>query len=332
MSLLVKTHIEKAKELIDLQNCDNRFERIYPFSNENLTGCLSQFNLSNKDCLTVLGSSDQALDMALLDAKSITTFDINPLTPYYFYLKKAALMANLSYQQYLEFFCYVDYPDYQKQNENAFNYKTFDKLVPYLKEDNLQFWSTLLDNFTPLEIRKSNKLFSFDESSYQTLKQTINYLNENRYNELKEKSSALDITFLNCNIMNLEKELSQKYDFMYLSNIVQYIDEIIENDTHALTEEQEQTKKLEQYKQMMKDLGNHLTEDGQIMAGYIYIINQAYHKKAIFNGPVREKVFNEDSFSYIYTPSISTIDFMTEHGFNPDVTNDGCLVYKKDKN
>ncbi len=332
MDLLVEAHIEKAKELIATNTCDNMFNMIYPFSNENLAGCLKEFHLSNKDCLTVLGSSDQALDMSLFNAKSITAFDINPLTPYYFYLKKAALMANLSYQQYLEFFCYLDYPDYWKTNDNAFNKQTFDKLVPYLKDDNLKFWSSLFDTFTSLEIRKSNQLFSFDESSYQTLKQTINYLNETHYDELKEKASSLDINFLNFDIYRLEKELSQKYDFMYLSNIIQYTDKIIDHNFYTLTEEESQTKQLNHYRQMIENLGKNLNEDGKIMAGYIYAIKMSHHKKAIFNGPVRDKVFKDDSFSYIYFPAISTIDFMTKHRFNPDIEQDACLIYKKDKN
>lgn len=329
MNLLVEAHIEKAKELIATNTYDNMFNMIYPFANENLAGCLKEFHLSNKDCLTVLGSSDQALDMSLFNAKSITAFDINPLTPYYFYLKKAALMADLSYQQYLEFFCYLDYPDYWKTNDNAFNKQIFDKLVPYLKDDNLKFWSSLFDTFTSLEIRKSNQLFSFDESSYQTLKQTVNYLNEAHYDELKEKASNLDITFLNSDIYQLEKELSQKYDFMYLSNIIQYTDKRIDHSSYIITEEENQTKQLENYRQMIENLGGHLNEDGKIMAGYIYTIKMSHHKKAIFNGPVRDKVFNDDLFSYIYFPAISTIDFMTKYGFNPDIEKDACLIYKK---
>lgn len=59
----VKTNIEKAKQLI-LGSTKEQFDMIYPFSNENLAACLDIFNLQDKDCLTVLGSGDQALEMA----------------------------------------------------------------------------------------------------------------------------------------------------------------------------------------------------------------------------------------------------------------------------
>lgn len=64
----VKINIEKAEQLLLGAN-KTKFDMIYPFSNENLTACLANFNFHDKDCLTVLGSGDQALEMAYRGGK-----------------------------------------------------------------------------------------------------------------------------------------------------------------------------------------------------------------------------------------------------------------------
>jgi len=57
--------ILKTRDLIEFsgKNKVNQFDRIYPFTNENIKGCLNFFDLKDKDCLTVLSSADQTFDM-----------------------------------------------------------------------------------------------------------------------------------------------------------------------------------------------------------------------------------------------------------------------------
>ena len=331
---LVKIHIAQAENIIMNADIDGKqFEKIYPFSNENIAACLPNFNLKEKDCLTVLGSGDQAMDMAYYDAKTLHTFDINPLTEYYFYLKKAALMSNISYREYLKFFCYEDYPNYHDGNLEAFNEKTFNKIVPYLKDDYYIFWSTLFDlfDFYPLEIRKSNGLFTSDELSHQVLSQTITYLKEENYYKLKEKAANINITFSNANIKNIEQNITKKYDFIYLSNIIQYTNTIYEKDIFIPMNESRK-KELEAYKNTVENLGNHLKDNGQIVAGYLYEPNENYSangRQAIYDKDLRTSVFKE--YAYLDFPSINTINFMTKYGFNPDSYKDTCLIYQKKK-
>ncbi len=100
--------IKKAKYLIEnhkfYRNRDDIFDEIYPFTNENIKEMFDFFDFKDKNCLCVLGSSDQTFDMYLRGAKSVTAFDINPLTKYLFYLKRAALKADLTKEEYLSFF------------------------------------------------------------------------------------------------------------------------------------------------------------------------------------------------------------------------------------
>lgn len=105
----IEEDITNAKRIIKgeyeytVNNLFTKHSRIYPFTNENLNGCFDNFDFNNRNCLTVLGSSDQALDMCLRGACEITTFDINILTKYLFYLKKAAILSGLTKEEYIKF-------------------------------------------------------------------------------------------------------------------------------------------------------------------------------------------------------------------------------------
>ena len=130
----LEKHIDLAKSVIEHDTDklpSHNFYGIYPFANENLIGILNQFDFKDKNCLTVLGSSDQMLDMCLRGAVSITTFDINPLTEYYYYLKKAFLCSSLTFEDYMNFFCYKRNDG--MDNKRMFDKNMFEKIVPYLE-------------------------------------------------------------------------------------------------------------------------------------------------------------------------------------------------------
>ena len=83
----IKDDIKRANYLIKIPSFfrenDDIFDMIYPFTTENINGMFSHFSFKDKDCLSVLGSSDQVFDMYLRGAKSVTAFDINPLNTIY---------------------------------------------------------------------------------------------------------------------------------------------------------------------------------------------------------------------------------------------------------
>ena len=78
--------LKNAKKLIEnngyYRNAKELFDMIYPFTTENIKDMLNCFELKDKDCLTVLGASDQVFDMYLRGASSVTAFDVNPLAKY----------------------------------------------------------------------------------------------------------------------------------------------------------------------------------------------------------------------------------------------------------
>ena len=54
------------------------FQKVYPFTTEDISGYLTQIDVENKKVLTVGSSGDQALNSLLLGAKSATAVDIDP--------------------------------------------------------------------------------------------------------------------------------------------------------------------------------------------------------------------------------------------------------------
>ena len=58
----IKDDIKRANYLIKIPSFfrenDDIFDMIYPFTTENINGMFSHFNFKDKDCLSVLGSSD----------------------------------------------------------------------------------------------------------------------------------------------------------------------------------------------------------------------------------------------------------------------------------
>ena len=166
----IKDDIKRANYLIKIPSFfienDDIFDMIYPFTTENINGMFSHFNFKDKDCLSVLGSSDQVFDMYLRGASSVTAFDINPLTEYFFYLKKAALDANLTKEEYLDYFCYRgtdNYAIFGNRLIKPFDIRIFDKIAPNLKGNSYKFWNDLYNKYNFSTIRESARLFNNDE-------------------------------------------------------------------------------------------------------------------------------------------------------------------------
>lgn len=246
----------------------SKHSKIYPFTNEDLVHCFANFDFNNKKCLTVLGSSDQILDMYLRGASEITTFDINILTKYFFYLKKAAILSNLTKDEYLDFL----YPTYNKNKK--YYYNTFSKIAKNLSRTNLTFWSKLFDTY----IEKLYDLFSNDINTRNSIEKSINYLSNNNYYELKEKLKDMDIKFINSDIKNLPNKLTGMYDIIYLSNIMEYAEYIYNK---------EKPNSLEEYKKLVLKLANNLNEYGRIIICYFFYTTE-----------FSKKVFTENGFSF----------------------------------
>ena len=100
-----------------------RSKLLYKFTTENISGYINEFNLKNKNLLTVGSSSDQAINANFYGCNDVTVVDLNRNTPFFFLLKKAAMFC-LDYEEFLRYFSLSD----DKYRMNICFYK---KIRPY---------------------------------------------------------------------------------------------------------------------------------------------------------------------------------------------------------
>lgn len=278
MNSTLKQHLKLAKKMIQdisfLKSNYGSFDRIYPFSNENLADCFDFFDIKNKNCLSIMGSCDQALELYSRGAKTVTTFDCNPLTEYYGYLKIAAILSEFSNSKFLDFFsCESEYPFFEK--ENSFSRLQF-----------LEFYEHLILN-------------------------------------LKDKEEEDLLNFIHSDILDLNLKLKQKYDFIYLSNIMQYTSAIYPDYLS-------QKDKLKAYRQTIEQLSSYLQPNGKIVIGYLYAFNfELNNRNSQYISDV-QTVFPKTDIEYLSFPSIEQkMECMLGNSKSKNIGNDVCLVYTK---
>lgn len=285
----LKNDIEKAKELICGYN-HSKFYEIYPFATENISGYLNRYNLKEKSILSVGSSNDQIINAYFLGAKQVTSFDINPFTEYYFELKKAAIKV-FSYEEFLNFFCYYNYPKTFIKNRNAFSYDKFLKISKYLSKESFVFWNTLFDRFSGLKIRKN--MFSKDENLFRAVIKNNLYLDKENFYMLKNTIDGLKPLFINCDFRDISGILNDKYDYILLSNVLTYMETMYEYPLKGFSED-------------IKKLFSFLNDNGVMLVAYLYDFHKntrvlpywdlIYHKDKIFEC-FKEYDFTLESFT-----------------------------------
>lgn len=290
---------EKAKELIKLPKSyykDIKYSPIYLFTTENITGMLNNINIANKRILTVSASGDHIFNMLLKGAQDIDTFDINYLAKYYYYFKESAIKT-LTYNEFLNFF----FP--KRFNNKVFAKEVFLKIITNINDlEALKFWKTLFLEYTSQELYLSN-LFIEDNSKKNTYKECNLYLkNETNYKRLQTILKNYNYKFIWLDIFgNLSNIQTEKYDFIYLSNIF---------DKLTASSEEEYSLKI---KEIIGTLTNNLTPDGILGISYLYLYLDdywsAFNINTLSNISIRQKYFQNDytclNFNGFNTPKNS---------------------------
>ena len=193
-----------------------RFSSIYLFTTENIAGYMDELDLTNKKIITVTGSCDHIINAILKGCTYITTFDINPLTKYYMDLKLSAI-KELSFKEFLDFMLY----------DKSFDYETIKRLN--IDNESKKFWLKELskNDYDGLKMKHS-PIFNLKYFDYQNKIDCNLYLNEKNYDIIKNRLKYVKIKFLRSNLKDLN--LNKKYDYMFLSNISDYINTFYEND------------------------------------------------------------------------------------------------------
>lgn len=304
--LLLRKAIGRASNKLVSFEESGIFSYIYPFTTENIAGYIEKFDLEKKKLLTVGSSGDQIINASIKGCEDQTIVDICPFTRGYFYLKKAALIA-LEYEEFSDFFCYLDYPKVFKTNKKAFNRTSLNKIFTVLKQldyESFEFWNELINRVDPYNVRLN--MFSQDEDRYEVLTQANLYLrNEESYNRSKKIIERIEPKFITENIYNLK--LKEQYDNIFLSNLAQYYS-------------------LEDHKKLLDKLSLHLTEEGKILISYLYATakdNADENERGIYNRDKALEVLGE------YITTIEDFTGMKGLKFKEEGIKDSVMIYQK---
>lgn len=310
--------VELASSTIEWKNIQNNknplcTQKIYPFTTENLKGELDPFDLTGKDVLTVMGSGDQVFEHFLKGAKNIDTFDLNPLSEPYFYLKLALLEGNMSKNGFFEFLCNQELYPLTGLNISTFDQEIYQRISPMLRKNYDRFWNQLLQRYSAKKVRLEPNLFTWDEERYAVLEQILNYAGEENYLKLQSSITNLSISFLNVSLQKLPYKLNKKYDFINLSNIIRYADEMWEENP------------LQEFKKVTDSLIPFLKEGGFLIVGYLYEY-QTNSYQSIHQLDLREKYYPSTIYDYYQFKGVGSI----KYGYN-DKYKDAIIVYQKSK-
>ena len=293
-----------------IEECKGFFNKIYPFTTENISGYIHSFDLKDHSLLTVGSSGDQVFNAILNGGQDISVIDINPYTKYYYYLKAAGIIA-LNKEDFFHFFRYKDYPVPFNDNQNVFHKELYPKIYPilkYLDKESFLFWNSLFNQFSSQEIRRY--LFQDDEEQTKTIISCNAYLqNKTNYQNLKSSLEKVKPTFIKGNILN--HQLDKNYDNIWLSNIGSYLTE-------------------ENIQKIADTFPNHLADNGQLLISYLYETT----KNTIYqnNWP---SIYDFDTVSFLFEKhNPELISFLAVKGIvmnNPSIQDSALLCRKRKK-
>lgn len=196
----LQSDIELAFELLYTPQSVDDF-KLYPWSNEKINKYYKYYNSKDKDVLCITGSGDHALYAINSGAKKIDCVDINPLCKYYLELKKALILA-YDEDDFFNHFCKIRRILTTKINLND--------IKPFMDENAFVFWNEIINSRI---FKKNKRLFREDGLP---VKFKMNYEN------LKLNLSKVPITYYDSDIKDYLLDTSEKYDVIYLSNVLEW--------------------------------------------------------------------------------------------------------------
>ena len=199
--------------------------RVYHCSNERLNSYFKDLNLKNARIATVGSSGDQVLNAIFYGAKDITLIDANIFIRAYVEYK-IAMIKNLDFKTFT----------HHLGRFSMFNWKTYSKISHDLSPTTQQFFDELMLNqddnghdsdegyLTDSLIR--NNLFHTPCYNFNTKEENLFYNNEEDFNKLKYLLTKNEYTlnFINADITKFPSELKGTFDYIFLSNIYEYVD------------------------------------------------------------------------------------------------------------
>lgn len=242
-----------------------KFNNIYPFTTENISGYMDNLDLTNKKVITVTGSSDHILNAILKGSKYISTFDINPLTKIYMDLKISAIKG-LTYQEFINFLLF--------ESDMNLDYNIITNLD--MSDESKRFWLNELSKYNSGKELLKSSLFNRKYFNPKSKIENNLYLEESKYNLLKKRLKDTNITFINTSLKDLK--IDEYFDYMFLSNISDYLKLMYSSNT------------LENFKELLNEFKKRV---GTIYFAYLYDIGNSNPRTDIDDIKKVKEVFKE---------------------------------------
>jgi MoaA/NifB/PqqE/SkfB family radical SAM enzyme/dephospho-CoA kinase len=302
------SEIELSLQAVDIGNHTNKFGKfapIYRFTTENLS-YLPILEIKGKKVLTVGGSYDHAIDLALLGAKTVENIDVNLCAKYYAQLKRKALL-HLDFEVFKSFF---------GDSPKVFDFKIYSLLKPFLDFESNFFENFFEEIFNKFE-HDGKKLF---ESSYFHNRSNQDFLNHSLYlrneeNYLKARENLRKQEFIWHSQSILESDDIGSFDIILLSNIADYSHKMFTGDNHA-----------EIFKdKVVSPWLSHLEPNGKIMFAYVF------DSQNILGSDKRNHFNNKDVRLSIYgnLEGYSFNEIAIESSIKGALTDNVCILERK---
>ncbi len=280
----------------------SKYQRVYLSTNENIKEYLNLVSFKNKNnALSVLGSGDHLLNLITKGISDIDTFDTNLLTTYYVFGIKYAMILKYSYKEYLNIYKkFIGITSLEELSD------IINGLLPYMANIYRTYWKNINDFNYNIQKNKPNHLNLFrllfiNLDDLDKIVSFNNYLtDEEHYNILRSKITKANVSFKNANAVSLDNEFYKKYDFILLSNILDYFYKIYKDNNIEFN-----IYELRKYEEKLFKL---LKDDFKIFLNYIiYYISSNFKRKYIINNTSinndildKEKIYAIDSTYSMY--------------------------------
>ena len=200
-----------------MRSKNNLYNKVYDFTNENVSCLKDLYHFENAKVLSIIGSGDQFFASILNGAKIVDLVDINSTSYLYFVLKFYAI-RELSYEEFYNFMVL-------KKFNNPYIYLKLESVLPvevlkyykYLMENNRKY----IYNYSCFKIDGIDLLSKQNQQYYFNNQNTvIPYFIRENYYRLQEKLKKMSLPdFYQTNIVNLKNKISGNYDIILMSNV-----------------------------------------------------------------------------------------------------------------
>lgn len=185
----------------------DKYSTAYVVTNEDIRSAMKFMPKVTENALTVTGSGDHPMFMKIYGAKNIDTFDLSYNAKLIMDIKTAALPV-LKHTEYYNFLKAVYFA------EDLLSVENMPKIIEKLPYEEKAYIAAM----------RNCRLFNhgLNPDSYLGTNKPVPYLTE--FQKMREVITE-PFNFIWSDIASLHEKLDKTYDFMHLSNIIDYIKE-----------------------------------------------------------------------------------------------------------